>query len=428
MLVGWFALVGAALGSFLNVCILRWGAEPKQSVMHPPSRCPQCGHAIRWYENIPILSWIFLRGKCSGCGAPISPMYPAIEAAVALIWGGAVAFLGPSLAAIELAVASTLLLGIAVSDARAFIIPHEFSLGGTAIALAFAAWPSPAGLVDAGWGALFGAGLVLLIGELSELVLGQEAMGGGDCALMGMVGAFFGWESVWPVLAVGAFVGIVIHVASSARRRSPVELAPTPPAPAEPVLSPPIGVEPTTSSSEPVPSAPASDASADLATPPQPAPVLNWRRLFVLIAGGLLLGALVGVAARVGVIGGVLRGIFHAVLGAGAAYYVSFVVPRRLLQGPAAQVWGLLGAALGIVVGSRQWTGLLLGLALALGALGWAARRTVAASPESTEELTAHGYLPFGVGLSIAAILLAYTGTFERVREVFAEIAPGLGL
>jgi leader peptidase (prepilin peptidase)/N-methyltransferase len=392
LLVPWFALLGAALGSFLNVCILRWGAEPKQSVMHPPSRCPHCGHAIRWYENIPILSWLFLRGKCSGCGAPISPMYPAIEAAAALIWGGSVALLGPSLAAIELAVASTLLLGIAVSDARAFIIPHEFSIGGTAIALAFAAWPDPAGLADAAWGALFGAGLVLLVGELSELVLGQEAMGGGDCALMGMVGAFFGWESVWPVLVLGALVGIVLHVAASLRRSPP----------AEPV-------------------------AIDAAAPP-PAPMLRWRRLFALIAVGLALGGLAGVAVRAGVIGSVLRGIFHAVVGAGAAYYLSFVVPKRVLHGPVAQVWGLLGAATGVAIGSRHGSGLLLGIAIALGALGWAARRTVTSSPESTDELSAHGYLPFGVGLSIAAILLGFTGGFERVREVFAEIAPGLGL
>ena len=74
LIVGYFALLGAILGSFLNVCILRWGAEPKQSVMSPPSRCPSCGHAIRWYENVPIVSWLFLTGKCSGCGARISPM------------------------------------------------------------------------------------------------------------------------------------------------------------------------------------------------------------------------------------------------------------------------------------------------------------------------------------------------------------------
>ena len=141
LVVAYAALLGGVLGSFLNVCILRWSAEPKQSVMRPRSRCPSCGHAIRWYENVPVISWIVLRGRCSGCGARISPMYPAVEAAAALLWGGSVALLGPGVPALQLAVASTLLLGIAVSDARAFIIPHEFSLGGTAIALAFAAWP-----------------------------------------------------------------------------------------------------------------------------------------------------------------------------------------------------------------------------------------------------------------------------------------------
>lgn len=398
VIVVWFGLVGAALGSFLNVCILRWGAEPKQSVMHPPSRCPQCGHAIRWYENIPILSWLLLRGKCSGCGTPISPMYPVIEATTALMWGGAVALLGATLVAVQLAVASTLLLGIAVSDGRAFIIPHEFSLGGTAIALAFAVWPDPSGVADAVRGALFGAGVVLLVGELTELVLGQEAMGGGDCALMGMVGAFFGWESVWPVLALGAFVGIVIHVVVSLRR-------PTPPGP--------------TAGDRTAPAA--GDGTA-------PAPAFRWGRLFVLIAAGLALGGLLGVAVGVGVIGSVLRGGFHGILGAGAAYYLSFVVPKRLLHGATAQVWGLLGAAAGIVTGSEHWTGLLAGIALGAAAVALARRRTVAASPESIMELSAHGYLPFGVGLSIAAILLGFTGGFQRVREIFAEIAPGLGL
>ena len=392
VVVAWFAVLGAALGSFLNVCILRWGAEPKQSVMHPPSRCPECGHAIRWYENIPIVSWLYLRGRCSGCGTSISPMYPAIEAATGLLWGGSVALFGVTPGALELAVASTLLLGIAVSDARAFIIPHEFSLGGTAIALAFAAWPEPAGLADAVLGALFGAGLVLLVGELSELALGQEAMGGGDCALMGMVGAFFGWEAVWPVMALGAFVGIVLHVAGSMRRV-------------------PAAVETT---------------AGDVAE--APAPMFRWSRLFALVGGGLALVAALVAAAQAGVIGTVLRGIFHATLGTGVAYYVSFVMPRRLLHGALGQVWGLLGAAAGVAVGSGGWGAIVAGIVIGAGALAWAARRTVSASPDSTEELSAHGYLPFGVGLSIAAILLGFTGAFERVREAFAEMGPGLGL
>ena len=390
VIVVWFALLGAALGSFLNVCILRWGAEPKQSVMHPPSRCPGCGHAIRWYENIPILSWFLLRGKCSGCGLPISPMYPAIEAATALIWSGAVALLGVSLVAVQLAVASTLLLGIAVSDGRAFIIPHEFSLGGTVFALAFAVWPDPAGLADALRGALFGAGLVLLVGELTELVLGQEAMGGGDCALMGMVGAFFGWESVWPVLLVGALVGLVLHLPAFLRTRSGTA---------------------------------ATDSGDSVG------PAFRWSKFLILLAGALAVGGAVGVAVGAGLTPRVLLlTSFHAALGAGGAYYLSLVIAGRIPQGAIAQVWGLLGAAVGIVIGSASWSGLLVGLALGFGALALARRRTVEASPESTEELSAHGYLPFGVGLSIGAILLGFTGGFERVREVFAEIAPGLGL
>jgi leader peptidase (prepilin peptidase) / N-methyltransferase len=387
LVVGYFALLGAVLGSFLNVCILRWGAEPKQSVMYPPSRCPACGHAIRWYENIPIVSWLFLRGSCSGCGAKISPMYPAIEATTALIWGGAVALLGLGLPAVELAVAATLLLGIAVSDARAFIIPHEFSLGGTAIALAFSVWPEPAGVLDAVLGAFFGAGLVLLVGEVTELVLGQEAMGGGDCALMGMVGAFFGWEAVWPVLALGAFIGIVLHV-PVALRRAPAEQGAT----------------------------------------GEPGPGLRWGKLFTLLAGGLVLVGLMGVAARVGVIGEILRTTFYAVLGAGAAYYVSFLLPERMLASSLAQVWGLIGAGIGIAIGTRRWMGILGGLALGGGALAWASRQSVAASPAGTDELSAQGYLPFGVGLSIAAAVLAFTGGIERIREIFLEIAPGLGL
>jgi Flp pilus assembly protein protease CpaA len=299
-----------------------------------------------------------------------------------------VVLLGLSVPAIELAVATTLLLGIAVSDARAFIIPHEFSLGGTAIALAFAAWPEPAGVPDAIRGALFGAGLVLLVGEVTELVLGQEAMGGGDCALMGMIGAFFGWESVWPVLALGAFVSLVLLIPAALRGST---------------------------AAKPEPDG-------------EPPPGLRWGKLFQLLAGGLVLVGLMAAAARAGVIGGMLRAAFHAVIGAGAAYYVSFLLPRRMLDTALTQVWGLIGAAIGLAIGSGRWTGMLGALALGGGALALASRRTVTASPGSTAELNSHGYLPFGVGLSIAAALLAFTGGFERVREVFAEIAPGLGL
>jgi hypothetical protein len=190
--------------------------------------------------------------------------------------------------------------------------------------------------------------------------------------------------------------------------------------PTEPV----IPIEPVTST-EPITSS--GPAAGDDAAP-SPTRGLRWGRLFALIAAGLAVGALMGVAVRAGVIASVLQAMFHGILGAGAAYYVSFLLPKRVLHGAVAQVWGLLGAAVGIVFGRASWLGLAAGIALGAGALALARRRPVEASPESTAELSAHGYLPFGVGLSIAAILLGFTGAFQRVREIFAEIAPGLGL
>ncbi|HEX6104279.1 MAG TPA: prepilin peptidase [Gemmatimonadales bacterium] len=391
LLLIYAGLLGTVLGSFLNVCIVRWGAEPKQSVVRPRSRCPRCGHAIRWYENLPVLSWIALRGRCSGCHAPISPLYPAIEIVTGLLWAGSVWLLGPTLAALELAVAATLLLGIAVSDARAFIIPHEFSLGGTFIALAFALAAGADGVWAAVQGALFGAGVVLLVGEITELILGQEAMGGGDCALMGMVGAFFGWEAVLPVVALGALVSLVLYfIAALWPRRSHGE----------------------------------GDAAGAEGPPP-----LRWGKVLKLVAGGLGLVLLMGVALRAGLFPPLLVALFHAVLGAGAAYYLGFAVPERAVRGGWPRVRGLLGAAAGLAVGGGgAWQPIAAGILLAVVALSWADRAGPAASPETTEELSAGGYLPFGVGLALAAGVLAYAGGYDRVRETFAELAPALGL
>ncbi len=386
------ALLGAVLGSFLNVCILRWGTEPKQSVMYPRSSCPYCGYQIRWYENIPIVSWLALRARCSGCRSRISALYPSVELAVALLWAGSAALVGPTVAAVELAIASTLLVGIAVSDARAYIIPHEFSLGGTAIALAFAAIPDGTGIVDALQGALFGAGLILLVGELTELALGQEAMGGGDCALMGMVGAFFGWEIVLPVVALGAVISLLLYVVSVMLQR---------------------------------PAASAREAAEGDTKEPG----MRWRKVLVLLGGGAGLLALMLLALQAGLLGPMLLAAFQGTLGGGAAYYASFLLPERALGGRWPRVLGLLGAAAGVAIGAGL-SPLRLAAGLAIGAAAlWAVRGVqVAASPETTEELSSGGYIPFGVGLALAAGVLAFTGGPERMRRAFAELAPALGL
>jgi hypothetical protein len=206
-----------------------------------------------------------------------------------------------------------------------------------------------------------------------------------------MVGAFFGWESVWPVIALGALIGLVMHLVLALRRNPRA-------------------------------------ASAGPAEAGEPPPGLRWGKLMILLAGGVALVGLMVLAASLGVIGGIMRGAWYAVVGAGAAYYLSFLLPRRVPGGALTQVWGLLGAAAGIAVGTAPWIGIVAGLALGGGVFAWASRRKVEASPETIEELSAQGYLPFGIGLSIAAVILAYSGGFERVREIFADVAVGLGV
>jgi leader peptidase (prepilin peptidase)/N-methyltransferase len=133
LVVAFAGLVGAIIGSFLNVCILRLPSN--QSVVRPPSRCPKCGQGVRWYDNIPVLSWLLLRGRCRHCQNPISIQYPLIELATALIWAACAYHYGYELDAIRAAVFFTLLLGIAMTDAREYIIPDEFSLGGLVLGL-----------------------------------------------------------------------------------------------------------------------------------------------------------------------------------------------------------------------------------------------------------------------------------------------------
>ncbi|MFL5495316.1 MAG: prepilin peptidase [Gemmatimonadales bacterium] len=216
VLTAYAALLGACLGSFLNVCILRWGAEPKQSVVHPPSRCPKCGRGLSWYDNVPVVSWLVLRGRCRGCGEPISIQYPLVELGTAVIWGYFAWRHGLSMEALRDAVFGTLLLGIAMTDAREYIIPNEFTYGGMALGLLLSFPGGPRELIASLQGIIFGAGFLYLIGALGSFVARRDAMGGGDIAMMAMVGAFLGWESVLATIFAGACIGVVLHVVSLA--------------------------------------------------------------------------------------------------------------------------------------------------------------------------------------------------------------------
>lgn len=210
-------LVGACVGSFLNVCISRWPLD--LSVVSPPSRCPTCARPIRWFENVPILGWLALRGRCRGCHLPISPMYPIVELTVALGWLAAVLAFGPTLTALRVAVLGTLLLGVAVTDAIHYVIPDGFTVSGLVWVLATAAAAAVlgessvfAGLPDALFGACVGAGAIAIVGWLGEVILRREAMGFGDVTLMAVVGAALGPERVLLVIFVGAALGAVVFL------------------------------------------------------------------------------------------------------------------------------------------------------------------------------------------------------------------------
>jgi leader peptidase (prepilin peptidase) / N-methyltransferase len=204
------AFVGAAVGSFLNVCVYRWPAE--KSVLRPRSQCPGCNKPIAWYDNVPIFGYLRLRGLCRNCGTTISAQYPAVELITSLIWLGATLRFGASWEALHSAVFLTILLGIALTDAKEMVIPDQFSLGGVAIGVAIAALPGGITFPDKIIGALIGYAGFWVIKLAAEKLLKKPALGVGDIHMMAMVGAFIGVEGVFITMLLGSLAGLLIGV------------------------------------------------------------------------------------------------------------------------------------------------------------------------------------------------------------------------
>jgi leader peptidase (prepilin peptidase)/N-methyltransferase len=204
------AAFGGVIGSFLNVCIYRWPAE--QSVVAPRSRCGSCGTMVAWYDNVPILSWLILRGRCRRCGVGISVQYPLIELATALIWAVAVARFGISVEALRMALFLTLILGMAMTDVREMVIPDQFSLGGMVIGLLLAAVPGGFPLRSALVGAAASFILLWFVKWVAERLAGKPALGVGDIHMMAMVGAFVGLSGSLLTILVGSVLGLVVGV------------------------------------------------------------------------------------------------------------------------------------------------------------------------------------------------------------------------
>lgn len=197
-------LFGLAFGSFLNVCISRLPRH--QSIVRPGSRCPACGHAIRACDNIPILSWIFLRGRCRDCSHPIPWRYPLVELATATLFLLSYLTFGLTLEAAGMAVLCFALLGLSIMDAESMLLPDAFTLPGIALGIGYNAlqkgWRSAA--LSLAYAAC-AAGLILLIRSLYWLVRRKEGMGIGDAKLLAMIAA---WLDPWQTLLV-LFLGVV---------------------------------------------------------------------------------------------------------------------------------------------------------------------------------------------------------------------------
>ena len=217
VIVAGAVLVGLCFGSFLNVCILRLPRD--QSLLRPRSTCPHCKQPIAWRDNIPLFSWLWLRGKCRWCHAPISNQYPLIEALVGVLFGAAVLAYGISLDAAKAAVFGTLLLGIAITDARHYIIPDEFTWGGLVLGLLLALGNGVPGFLEALLGAAVGFALLWLVAMAGAWVFKEEAMGGGDIKMMAMVGSFVGWRGVLLTVFAGAALGSLIFVPLSLKKK-----------------------------------------------------------------------------------------------------------------------------------------------------------------------------------------------------------------
>jgi len=214
-------LFGLALGSFLNVCIYR--IPLKKSIVRPPSSCPNCGAGIRFYDNIPVISYVLLLGRCRHCRTPISLRYPLVELITGLLSVAIFIRFGLSPNYIFLFLFTAALIAIAFIDLQHKIIPDVISLPGILAGLAFSFFPS-AGIspLDALIGVVGGGGFLFLVGTAFEKMTGREGMGGGDVKLLAMIGAWMGWKALPYIILISSLSGAVIGGVSLAISRQGV--------------------------------------------------------------------------------------------------------------------------------------------------------------------------------------------------------------
>ena len=226
-----FFLFGIVLGSFLNVCITR--IPEGVSIVSPGSRCPRCLTPIKPYDNVPILGWLWLGGKCRSCKAPISPMYPLIELTTGLLFVGCFLRFGFALETAKWVVFSCLLVVLAITDVRERILPDAVNWPGFAAGMIFALFvpvndgssyifgirilhralsETAVSVFDAALGAGFGSMFLWGVAMLYRAVRGREGMGLGDVKMMALVGAFVGLRGAFLTILLGTLLGSILGI------------------------------------------------------------------------------------------------------------------------------------------------------------------------------------------------------------------------
>ncbi|MDR2153912.1 MAG: A24 family peptidase [Burkholderiaceae bacterium] len=254
MQIGFGGLLGLLIGSFLNVVIhrlpkmmeRRWAAECAEMIgqpaplaasrerldlLTPRSRCPHCAHPIRWFENIPLLSFLFLRGRCSSCQQPISPRYPLVELITGLLFAWCVWRWGFSWAAAAWCLFTAVLIALTLIDWDTTLLPDDLTLpliwaGLIASTLGL----SGVALRDAVWGAIAGYLSLWLVYWAFKLATGKEGMGYGDFKLLAALGVWFGWQALVPIIlmasVIGATVGVGLRIMNLLREGGAIAFGP----------------------------------------------------------------------------------------------------------------------------------------------------------------------------------------------------------
>jgi leader peptidase (prepilin peptidase)/N-methyltransferase len=230
LVIAFILAFGLVIGSFLNVCILRIPEDV--SIVTPGSHCPRCQTPIRWYDNVPVLGWLWLRAKCRNCGLPISGMYPLVELATGLLFVACYLEFGPTQTAVKWLFFTCLIIVLTITDLRVRMLPDLVNWPGFAAGLFFSTAVPPndglaeylysvlhrvptrpvQGLLDGLLGAAFGSFLLWAVAATYKRVRGRDGMGLGDVKMMAMIGAFLGVRGAFLTILLGTLLGTVVGV------------------------------------------------------------------------------------------------------------------------------------------------------------------------------------------------------------------------